>query len=954
MAGTKSNKLEDQAATAALYVTKNNKADRSKNNYPLDEDNKLSSASAATSLKYATARDLPSFPITGLEHGEAGAGAAASLANANHKDFEYWKPGTSAPASKAAMAAKDYKPAPLWHPEESAAGSKAAHIAAKDGGHVNIWSPESTSAGSSAAGQAFRAKGLSPQVFGGATADDNKKALMAATGAMSGGRRRAGSSPVVPTPAYPDAANSAANALKAATSVSRSAARGSQTESPPPVSSPIDAARIHNAAVTNLTREMYTANPPVAPEVEERKRQQGLRAAAVSMAKQMYDMQQRAIDEAANDGKGDSHYAAASVQNRRSASVASSEEQSVPQYVNLQEAAQKLAAERLAKLHDEHAAYRNYYGATQPAQKRLSIRGRPRRRASSDGSTPQGDGERSKMIRNQMSLFKEEVAQVDAKKRQRDRDALLEAAQRNVRASMTGMDERVFNETGKASPAMQEDWEAKAKARAKADSDARMVNHGRVNIGGGKYLDQSEVDAIAAGRVQPTLDEITDKAEKQRARDEELRQQQEERERIAAEKTADQKERDLKTKEEWKRFRGKAKKEEEKAKKVEEKRIRGQEKQKSKVPKAAGAAAEEEEEERPMTASEPPVLDPIPSVAPIDTGDEELRRPLRTNLTEEVNLQAEEEKRADKKRKSALSGSTESGDAEPAASKPLDASEGSKQVCSAPVVDPAKQVIVPAPEPEKSSSTSPNVESTTTTKSAEPLSRRIVPPAATTETTVTGPPPSSQKQPKGDGKVSSWLKSKLRRSSKPAKPEGSKADTAEGASNEKGFIGGANLTAATSTSKSSTEPSKDGSVREVAMVGKASSSNAPATTSATIPSPAEATPSATLPTNSDNGDDDNDLYAASAQEQKSKRQGQRSRSSSPVSSLSSDEGEYPRGRSQLRREVTGSDDNDGEQEFEEARDHFETEQLAPPAPLKDTMLRTSDSPVRDSKFSEDL
>ncbi|KAL8944669.1 MAG: hypothetical protein Q9211_000513, partial [Gyalolechia sp. 1 TL-2023] len=149
MAGTKSNKLEDQAATAALYVTKNNRADQSKNNYPLGEDNKLSSASAysapdsrlsshslclgaATSLKYATPRDLPSFPITGLEHGEAGAGAAASLASANHKDFELWKPGASAPASKAAMAAKDYKPAPLWHPEESAAGSKAAHIAARD------------------------------------------------------------------------------------------------------------------------------------------------------------------------------------------------------------------------------------------------------------------------------------------------------------------------------------------------------------------------------------------------------------------------------------------------------------------------------------------------------------------------------------------------------------------------------------------------------------------------------------------------------------------------------------------------------------------------------------------------------------------------------------------------------------------------------------------------------
>lgn len=492
-----------------------------------------------------------------MEHGEAGAGAAASLANANHKEFELWKPGSSAPASKAAILAKDYKAAPLWHPEDSAAGSKAALLAAKEGGHVDVWHPESTPAGNTAAGQAMKAKGLSPQVFGGSTADDRKKALMAATGAMSSNRRRAGSTPPALPPAYPDAANSAANALKAATSVSKSASRSSQTKSPPPNFLPIDAARIHNAAVTNLSREMYTANPPVAPEVEERKRQEGLRAAAISMARQMYDVQQKAIQEAANHGKVDSHYAATSAQNRPPSSVASDDEQSTPRYVNLQEAAQKLAAERLAKLHDEHAAYRNYYGATVPVQKRLSIKARPRRRASCDGNAATGDEEQSKKIRSQMSLFKDELAQVDAKKRQRDRDALMAAAQRNVKASMTGMDEQVFNQTGKASPAMMEEWEAKAKARAKADSDARMVNHGRVNIGGGKYLDQSEVDAIAAGRVQPTLDEITAKAEKQRARDEELRRQQEERERIAAEKVADQKERDLKTKEEWKRYRGK-------------------------------------------------------------------------------------------------------------------------------------------------------------------------------------------------------------------------------------------------------------------------------------------------------------------------------------------------------------------------------------------------------------
>ncbi|KAI4236512.1 MAG: hypothetical protein LQ349_002499 [Xanthoria aureola] len=947
MAGTKSNKLEDQAATAALYVTKGQRKDQPKSEFPLDSDNKLSSASAATSLKYASPRDLPSFPTAGLEHGEAGAGAAASLANAHHKEFELWKPTASEPANKAAMLAKDYKPAPLWHPEQSVAGSKAADIAAKDGGHVDIWLPESTAAGNSAAGQAMRAKGLSPQIFRGSTADDNQKALLAATGAMSGSRRRAGSTPV-PPPTYPDAANSAANALKAATSVSRSAGRNKQTSPPQPLSSPIDAARIHNAAVTNLSREMYTANPPVAPEVEEKRKQEGLRAAAISMAKQMYDLQQKAIDDASDGGKGDSHYAAHSVHNRQP-SMASDDPKPVPQYVNLQEAAQKLAAERLAKLHDEHAAYRNYYGAAQPVQKRLSIRARPRRRASSDGSTPKADEERSKAIRNQMSLFKDELAQVDAKKRQKDRDALMAAAQRNVRASITGMDERVFNETGKASPAMTEEWEAKAKARAKADSDARMVNHGRVNIGGGKYLDQSEVDAIAAGRVQPTLDEITEKAEKQRARDEELRQQQQERERIAAEKVADQKERDLKTKEEWKRFRGeekaeaKAKKDEEKAQKAEAKRSRDEDKRKSKGPQAVDV----DEEDRPTTSSEPPVLDPIPPVEPMDAEDEELQRPqLRTTVTEEIKMQVEEEKRASMLAQNPIAmpslGYMKADDETTATSYtgPLDGQKVAERVLSSPVGDPSEEVTT---KPQASPTAA--IEPTTKTQAVamKPPSTAAKPPAATTETTVTGPPP-PQRHLKGEGKVSSWFKNKLRRSSKPGKPESSKTGAPEVVGSERAFVGGASLTNPTSASKSSTDPSKDDSIREVAIASKPDSGDTAATVSTTS-GPVTTPDIAPSGTNNDH----EELYAVSTKEHQKKR----SRSSSPVSSLSSDEGEHPRGRSQLRREVTGSEGN-GDDEFEEARDHFETERLSPPAPLKDTVGRASNSPVRDSKFSEAL
>ena len=565
------------AATAALYVTNVDRKSKD-SKFPLDADNKLSSAGkddvgtntaasaynvspgAATSLKYANPRDLPSFPSVGITNKDSSAGAAASLANQHHKSFEYWKPGESAPASKAAMLAKDYKVAPLWHPEMSAAGSKAALIAANHGGKVDIWRPDPSAEGNSAAGQAMRMKNLSPSVDYGYTADGSSRALMAATGAMSG-RSRSGSSPVVGS-LYPDSSNAAANALNAATIANRPSMKSANPRTAPtdlPGLSSQDATRIHNAAITNLGREMYTSHPPVAPEVEEKNRQAGLRAAAISMAKQMYDVQQKTLESQAGVQRSDSHYAATSVHKRRSSMTSSVDApyEPSPQYANLQEAAQKLAAERLAKLHDENAAYRNYYGTNAPVQSRLSVRGRMRRRASSDGQLPESDEERSQQIRSQMSIFNSKVAQVDAKKRQKDREALMAAAQRNVTKSMHGMDEKLFAETGKVSPAMMSEWEAKAKARAEAESGARMVNHGKVNIGGGKFMDQSEVDAIAAARVQPTLDEITEKAEAQRARDEELRRQAEEQRQIAEEKARLERERSTKTKEEWKRFKGK-------------------------------------------------------------------------------------------------------------------------------------------------------------------------------------------------------------------------------------------------------------------------------------------------------------------------------------------------------------------------------------------------------------
>ena len=508
---------------------------------------------AATSLKHASPRDLPSFPSAGLSNNESSAGAAASLAAANQKTFEHWKPEHSGPANQAAMLAKDYKATPLWHPETSAAGSKAALLAAKSGGNVDIWQPDSSKEGNFAAGQAMRNKSASPPVDMRTSGEKTNRALMAATGAMSG-RQRSGSSPAH-TSNYPDSANSAANALNAATKANRPTKRPQNATTDLPGLSVQDATRIHNAAVTNMSREMYTANPPVAPEVEERNRQAGLRAAAVSMAKSMYDVQQKVLL-THPERQSDSHHAASSVHNRKPSTSEGTDDgrRSVDQYVNLQEAARKLAAERLAKLDNADNNYRDYYGTNVPTRSRLSMRGR--RRASSDGQIADSDQALSQKIRSEMSLFNSKVAEVDAQKRQKDRESLMAAAKRNVTKNMQGMDEQVFANMGRVSATTKAEWEAKAKNRAEEDSKARMLNYGKVDVGGGKYLEQAELESIAAGKVQPTLDEITKKAEEERARDEARKQAAEEQRRIAIEKAEDDKERAARTKEEWQRMKG--------------------------------------------------------------------------------------------------------------------------------------------------------------------------------------------------------------------------------------------------------------------------------------------------------------------------------------------------------------------------------------------------------------
>ncbi|KAK2028498.1 hypothetical protein LX32DRAFT_653068 [Colletotrichum zoysiae] len=529
-------------------------------------------------LKYANPRDLPSFPSPGLPPDGAAAGAAASLGWANQKPIELWKPEKSTSASTAAMLAKDYKMTPAWEPSSSSAGAKAALLASasakKQAATSTTSAPQSAheSWGSSAANQAFKqTRSTGQSAHNTSTSTSGVGSLSAAQSAMPGTKRtrpRAKSTPV-PKESYPGESQAAANALSAAT-----AAHGPSMKP----KSPTNAAG--SVPYTNLPRNMFTSSPAIGPEADEQKRADVLHASAVAMAKKMYSHQQKMVDQAR--------------QAQQDSGEAVSDDNQPKPFVNLQEAAYKLAQERLSKLHVEHQRnreYQEYYGNRTPAQpqRRFTMKGKLRRRASSDGDI-NDDREQSERIRREMSIFSSNLTKVDEQKRAKDREALLAAAQRNVRARLQGIDDKISAETGMVRPSSNSDWEAKAQVAALARHGSTNPNKGKVDIGGGMFMDSAAVDEIATRRVQPVLDEINEKAALERERQELLKAEAEAKKRDEAK----QKERDREVKEinrkiieqekQEEKERRQREKQELKAKKEEEKAARAEEKRKSKGP----------------------------------------------------------------------------------------------------------------------------------------------------------------------------------------------------------------------------------------------------------------------------------------------------------------------------------------------------------------------------------
>lgn len=285
------------------------------------------------------------------------------------------------------------------------------------------------------------------------------------------------------------------------------------SEAPGDIGHSIGVGKLDRVASNNA--RLYTASPPVAPEVEEQRKKSVVQAAAISMAQEMYQI-------TGPTGEG---------------GTGAPRKQSGPlqQAINLQETAQRIAAEKLAAMQDDNALYREYY-AINKEEARSDIPTRRRRLSVDSDSTSGFDVDRSREIRFQMSSLRSRLDAVD-EKRETDRSMLLEAARRNVDAKMRDMEMRVYAETGRAPPSMQREWEDAALMRARKDvlgGETESIYADKVDLGAKKYMDMADIEAVARSRLQPTLNEITDRAEGQRARELEKRLDEEERERYEA------------------------------------------------------------------------------------------------------------------------------------------------------------------------------------------------------------------------------------------------------------------------------------------------------------------------------------------------------------------------------------------------------------------------------------
>jgi hypothetical protein len=299
---------------------------------------------------------------------------------------------------------------------------------------------------------------------------------------------------------------------------------------------------------TTLDRQMFTSSPPVQPEVDEKRHSDVIHASALAMARRMYSPREdpATIATAADRPRTILPFSDAVVDGTSDdASTVPTSPVTAIYGSNLQEAAYRLAQDRLAKLQGELDAQRRMSGSPRANLQKyfhsfyyydladdplLSPDQQQRQQ-----QNPRRWSLKGKFSSNQLRQQQEEQQQrrravsdgALAEEGRRKKEALLAVAQRNVMQQMKEIDRNVQQQKQQQpSPERAKDeWSKRALALAQARVAAANAQTGdaagKVDVGGGMLVDRAEVDRIAFQRVKPVLDEIHEQAAKEKERREE-------------------------------------------------------------------------------------------------------------------------------------------------------------------------------------------------------------------------------------------------------------------------------------------------------------------------------------------------------------------------------------------------------------------------------------------------
>lgn len=455
--------------------------------------------SAGARLRYADPKSLPSYPSRGVPR-EATASAAAALGWAKNRDGSLSVPHpirektASFSATTAASLATDPKDSQrrAKSVRERKAPPKVTTTAHRHSFSQDNW-------GSSAACIAYKSQPSPSKKDTHVSPPHHGRSSLAAAQEATASRPRSLSSPLVKQRSHGLANPGSTQRWSFAPELSPSAEYGS-------------------VPTTLLDRSMYTSHPPVGIEVEERRRADELHSSAVALARQVFLKQQKLTEQHMREMEEDDDD-----------DMMSGGEPAHSEPVNLHEAAYKLAQERLAKLEQEfqkNREFRERYNPNQsptPPRRRTHKAFRLRNRSSSDSDL---QSRRQDRTSNPTTIFPSLQTKVDQDQRRRDREAVLAAARRNVQSQLHDIDESIYDRTGMVPPSKLTEWKTKAETLAQIKVASEMPPSGKRDVGGGMFVTQEEIDAVAARNVQPLLEEINERAEKEQERQRLLKEEQ--------------------------------------------------------------------------------------------------------------------------------------------------------------------------------------------------------------------------------------------------------------------------------------------------------------------------------------------------------------------------------------------------------------------------------------------